>query len=704
MALIGTIRKNGWILIVSMILALGGFILMDVISNAQRYSAGDVNTLGEVNGQEIKRTEFDNYEKLIYTNPQGNTYQIRQQVWTYFVEKALVEQEAEALGLGVSKDELIDLQFGNNLSPIIAERFRGQDGQPNRATLSSIKAAIDQGSFTDPVNRSYWAVQEQEVVKQRLQDKITAMVTKGIYTPAWQAEMAFKENNQRLDFAYVRVPYEKVLDSDVELTDADYEAYLEENPHLYDQPEETRVVDFVIFDVFPTSADSAAARGNAERMREGLEAAENDSTYVVSNNGVVDGSYRKKDALPAAVADSMMSLPIGTILGPFQDQGAWNVAKILGRKVIPDSVRARHILLREATPANEQRTDSLIALLKSGAVSFDSLAIKNSQDTGSGAKGGDLGYFGEGAMVPEFNEICFYQGEQGKYYKVATQFGWHIVEITGKKFINSETGVRAAYLVQPIEPSTNTQQTVKDKALTLIQQAKTAEDLYSQVGQLNLPVQTTQPLKANDYSINALGVGDDAREIVRWAYEKNTKANSVSQEVFSFRDPNGGYFDAKYVVTALKRITPAGKATVASLKGDARAELEVRNRKKGAVISEKLQSASNLQAAAEQWAVTVDTTTNASLLQTYVPNGGSEPRVVGTAFGMEKGAVSAPVIGSTGVYIVQPLTDKTDPAMPADLTLFRRQVNSSANSNIRMNLMTSWKKQVELNDYRSRFF
>ena len=51
MALIGTIRKNGWILIVAMALALGGFILMDVMSNSQRYSAADINTLGNVNDQ-----------------------------------------------------------------------------------------------------------------------------------------------------------------------------------------------------------------------------------------------------------------------------------------------------------------------------------------------------------------------------------------------------------------------------------------------------------------------------------------------------------------------------------------------------------------------------------------------------------------------------------------------------------------------------
>ncbi|MCB0530776.1 MAG: peptidylprolyl isomerase [Lewinellaceae bacterium] len=704
MALIGTIRKNGWILIVSMTLALGGFILMDIVTNAQRYSAGDVNSMGVVNGQQIKRDEFDNYEKLIYTNTQGNTYQIRQQIWNYFVEKALVENEAEELGLGVSKEELIDLEFGNNLSPVIAERFKGQDGQPNRATLSSIKAAIDQGSFTDPVNVAYWSVQEKEVKKARLQEKITNMVVKGIYTPTWQAEMTFRENNERIDFNYVRIPYDKIPESDVKVTDADYEAYLELNPHLYDQEEETRLISYATFDVLPTAADSAATKVAVGRMLEGLREAPNDSAYVVSNNGNVDNAFRKKDALPAIIADSMMNLPIGSIVGPYEDQGAWQIAKIMGRKVIPDSVKARHILLRDASPANEQRIDSLMALLNAGTVSFDTLAIQNSADQGSAVKGGDLGYFGEGAMVPEFNAVCFYEAEQGKYYKVATQFGWHLIQVTGKKFIKNEVGARVAYLGQRIEPSTETQQTVKDKALAIVQQAKTLTALQDQAGKLNIPVQTSPALKASDFSLGSLGTGEDAREVVRWAFDKDTKVDAVGQEVFSFRDPSGGYFDSKYVVAALKSIVPKGPATVASLKANPTADQAVKNRKKAAIIKEKLKNAKDLNALASQWETQVDTAKAVSILQAYVPNGGAEPAVVGTAFSLEQGAVSAPVAGVAGVYVLQRTSGKPELNMPPDLTLFRRQVTSAATSSIRMNLLNTWRTQVELEDHRSRFF
>lgn len=703
MALIGQIRKQGWILITLMILALGGFILMDIITNAERSAQGDINTLGRVNGKEIKRSEFDNYEKLIYSNSQGNTYQVRQQIWNHFVEDAIIANEAEALGLGVGKDELVDLHFGNNLSPIIVERFKGQDGQPNRATLSSIKAAIDQGSFTDPVNRAYWATQEKEVIKERLQEKITNLVLKSVYTPLWQAEMTFRENNQRIDFAYVRIPYEKVQDNEIQVTDADYTAYLKDNPHLYDQAEETRTVSYVSIDVFPTAGDSAAARESVARMIEGLRAAPNDSAYIVSNNGVYDKSYKIKANLPASVADTLLTLPLGSIVGPFQDQGGWNAAKIIDRKAIPDSVKARHILIREATPANEQKIDSLMALLNTKKVPFDTLAVQNSQD-GSASKGGDLGWFAEGQMVPEFNNVCFFEGEQGKYYKVATQFGWHLIEITGKKFIKNAIGVRAAYLGQPIEPSTQTQQVAKDRALALVQQAKTLDDLNSLAGKENLPVQNSTPLKENDFSLGAMSTGDDAREIVRWAFDKKTKENAVGKEVFSFRDPNGGYFDSKYMVAALKAIAPKGAATIALLKATPRADQEVKNRKKAEVIKSKLQNAGDLLAAAGQWGVTVDTAKGSSMMQTFLSNGGSEPRVVGLAYSLTKDATSKPVAGANGVYIVKPLTDKPEAPLPPDLTMFRRQVTSSTNAGFRMNLMNSLKKQAELEDNRSKFF
>lgn len=701
MALIGTIRKNGWILIVAMALALGGFILMDVVSNSQRYSAADVNTLGKVGNTEIKRSEFESYQKLVYTQETSDkSLQVRSQVWNYFLEKALVEQQVEPLGLGVGKEELLDLQFGLNLSPIIAERFKNDAGQPDRAKLANIKAAIEQGQFTEPRARAYWAVQEKEIIKERLQQKLTNAVAKGIYTPKWQAEMVFKESNERRDIRAVRITYDNIPDDQVQLTDKDYETFLDKNPHLFDQIEEGRTVSYVSFDVIPTKADSTAAYEGVAKLVKGLHDTKEDSAFVIANGGSFLGLYVPKDKFPAAFADSVVTRPIGSVVGPLYDDGEYRIIKILDRKVLPDSVRARHILIRDATPEHSNTADSLMALIRSGKQSFDTLATKMSQDQGSAVKGGDLGWFANGAMVTEFNNLCFLSAEQGKIYKIKTQFGWHVVEVTGKKFLKNEAATKVAVLGRAIEPSKTTQQAKKDKAVALIQQAKTLTDLETLATQQGLQVQTTASLRMNDFNLGAqLGTGEDARSLIRWAYEKDVKAGSISKEVFAFGDPKGGYFDSKYVVAAVKTIAHKGEADVALLKTLPEAQKMVRNVKKAELIISKINNVTDLAALATEWKSKVDTLRGATFLQTS-----GEPRVSGVAFTLETGKISAPIAGNSGVIVIQPITDKTLPQVPADMTMYRRQLASQIVGGMRTGLIKSLELHTNVVDNRYRFW
>ncbi len=701
MALIGTIRKRGWILIVLMALALGGFILMDVMSNSQRYSSADVNTLGKVGDAIIKRSDFETYEKLVYSEQQkDNSYQIRSQAWTYFVEKAIVEQEVEPLGLGVGKEELLDLQFGLNISPIIAERFKNEVGQPDRAKLASIKNAIEQGQFTEPRARAYWAVQEKEIIKTRLQEKLTSTIAKGMYTPKWQAEMVFKENNERRDFLAVRIPYTKIKDEEAPVDDSDYKAFLKDNPHLYDQDEESRVVSFVSYDVVPTAGDTARARETVANLIEGLRTTKTDSTYVVANGGSYLGIFIPKEKFPAAYADSVMVRPIGSIVGPLLHEGEWSIIKILERRVLPDSVRARHIFFRGVTPENEATADSLIALINSGKQRFDSLAVRWSQDPGSNRLGGDLGWFANGTMMKEFNNLCFLTGEQGRVYKLTTEVGWHIVEITGKKFVKSETSAKVAVLSSRIEPGKTTQEAVKDKAVALIQQAKTITDLQALAEKQSIKLQNTQPFKVNDFNLGAiLGSGEDARDIVRWAFEKSTKLGSVSKEVFAFGDKKGGYFDTRYVVAAIRTIIPKGESTVATLKSVQDADFQVKNLKKAAFIISQSHNLGDLQAFAAQWGAKVDTLQGANFLQTT-----GEPRVTGTLFSLEAGKISEPIIGTIGVVLLQPINIKPAPQMPADITMFRRQMSSQSAGLVSTGLMKILERQHKVQDNRFRFW
>ncbi|HEC97685.1 MAG TPA: hypothetical protein ENI58_05940 [Nitrospirae bacterium] len=90
-------------------------------------------------------------------------------------------------------------------------------------------------------------------------------------------------------------------------------------------------------------------------------------------------------------------------------------------------VRASHILVK-----TKKEAESLLKKLKAGA-NFATLAEKNSIDKGSAAKGGDLGFFGRGQMVPAFEKAVFSMKKGEISGPVKTQFGYHIIKLTGLK-------------------------------------------------------------------------------------------------------------------------------------------------------------------------------------------------------------------------------------------------------------------------------
>ncbi len=89
-----------------------------------------------------------------------------------------------------------------------------------------------------------------------------------------------------------------------------------------------------------------------------------------------------------------------------------------------EQVRASHILVK-----TEKEAQDILAQLKNGA-KFEDLAKKYSTDA-TAAKGGDLGWFSKGAMVPEFDKVVFGMKEGQVSGIVKTQFGYHIIKVTG---------------------------------------------------------------------------------------------------------------------------------------------------------------------------------------------------------------------------------------------------------------------------------
>ncbi|MCB0644638.1 MAG: peptidylprolyl isomerase, partial [Phaeodactylibacter sp.] len=451
----------------------------------------------------------------------------------------------------------MDLEFGNNLSPIITSRFIDQGtGQVNRELLNSYKSAIENGQL-DPQTRQFWAHQEKEIVQQRLSDKITNIATKGLYVPTWMAEMIGNDQNQKLDFAYVQVPFDNVANTEVSVSDADYAAYLKAHAGELETKEELRTLEYIVFDVVPTSADSAAIRTRLDSLMVTFARTDDDSTFVQDHYGSLEAAYLRDAQLPTTLKDTAASLAVGEVYGPYVENGFYRAAKIVDRMIIPDSVKSRHILIR-ANPGNQvevnqafRTIDSLKTLIEAGTHRFDSLAASFGQD-GTAANGGDLGFVAEaseiqrqgqqGGMVKPFNDLIFFTAEPGKLYVVGTQFGVHLVEVTDRKYINNAQGTRLAFIGVPIEPSNETRQDVENDALDISESYTTLDGLEQLVAErTDLSLETSRGLARNDFQVTGLDGSQATRDMIRWAFGDDPNlgdpsVGEVSPELYSFQD------------------------------------------------------------------------------------------------------------------------------------------------------------------------
>ena len=709
MALISSIRNRSWILIVFIGIGLASFIMMDMFgSSTSAFGNRPTNTLGTVNGQEIDYNKVKRTEEVFYRGATGSTYGLKDLIWNYYLEKSILKEEGDALGLSVGTEETNDLMFGSNLSPVVQQVFRNpQTGQVDMASLTDIKNKM--ATDRSQINTPYMEELVDQVQKSRLQDKYTAMVAQGLYTPNWMAEFFATENNTNLDFNYVKIPFSDVEDSAVSITDADYNTFLTDNKAKYNSKEETRKISYVAFDVFPSAADSTKYYNELDTRINAFRNAPSDSTYVVQNGGNMASNYVKRSSLSPEIQDNMLSMPIGSVVGPYLEGTAYKLAKVSDRKMIADSVNAQHILIR-ANPNDPTsfanaftRIDSVKTALENGA-KFDNLAAQISDDSSNADKGGDLGWFAQGTMVKPFNDLVFYSAEKGSVNTVLTQFGVHLVKLNDKKFIGNEESVRVAYLTRSITPSDATQKETREVVQEFVNDNANAESLNTLVASNPaLNIKTTTSLKRNDYIIPALGQDPSSREMIRWAFEDGTDVNDLSPDFYIYRYSNPATYenyDSKYVVAALASIQPAGMPSLENIRTDI-APL-VLNKKKASYIATSI-AGKGIDAVAAQYGTSVSNLEGINASSTTVRELGNEPKVLAALMNLEPNQSSAPIQGENGVYVVQ-LLEKTNTSAGADLANTKRLQSTRLKTIARAELMESLKESAEVTDNRFKLY
>ncbi len=701
MALIGKIRKNMWLIIVLLAVALAGFIIQDMMNANNNGSFGSRTVMGEVNGTQIDYLDFQRAEAALYGGS-GDVYGTRNSLWNYFVENAILDEICGANGLNVGADELAELEFGANLSPLVQSFFRNpQTGQVDREQMNEVKKAIDEGTVSNPEFATRFNELRKQVIKSQKQTKLGNLVSKSLYIPTWFAEAVEKISNENINMDFVRIPYDAIPDDQITLTDEDFAAHIKKNEAKFQSTEEVRNISFAVFEVKATKEDTAQVTGELAALKAEFETTNDDSLFVSSNSGYYSTAFFKKTDLQGKVKDTINSMSVGQVYGPYAESNVFLLAKLIDKKVLADSAKASHILRTVANgdpaqlAAAQKYIDSLKTAINSGAVAFADAAKNNSQDPGSAQNGGDLGSFAPGTMVPEFNDAVF-NGKEGQMYTVTTQFGVHLIKVEKLVYKTNEMKYNVAYISKPIFASEETQKAAEDKAMAALESTKTLADL-DKLAKNGAKVEVAGGIKRNDHLLGSLGSGQSSRDIVRWAFEEDTDAGSMSPTLYSFAE---NAVVTKYVLAGLKSVDEPGIASVDAVR--TKIEAKVKNEKKAAKIKSRI-SGTDLNAIANTFGVTMANSPNFNYGAAILNESIQEPLVAGQLFALNAGAVSKPIEGNTGVYVAKILS-KTPPTVEKGAMGTKFKLNQESRLQVSFSFMESLKKGADIEDNRYNFY
>jgi len=701
MSVIQTIRDKGaWVIFGIIAVAMIAFILQDGVGRGYGGLSAS-SAIGKVNGTAIKLGEFDQKVNMYSTNGQDRNG-IIPQLWNMEVDRILLEQECDKLGLTVTGKEVSDILFGQN-SPLRREQqFIDENGnfkaEEARQAFAQLKKSKNAENIQGVVQAYIEPIQQQA-----LKAKFDALLQQSAYAPTWLVEKQKADNNSISNIEYVYVPYTSISDSAItQVTDKEVAAYIKKYPSGFEQKEETRNFSYISFSIAPSSTDSLNAYNQVISLKSDFISAPNSEAYLARIGTEIPfyDAYLPKKDLKVPNTDSIKSLSDGAVFGPYLDGNNFVIAKMLGKRSLPDSVKVRHILVKTEDKRNpvledsiaKKRIDSVEMLAKLPGADFNALVQKYSDDGGSkGTKGEyDFALQQFAGISKEFAETIFY-GKAGdkKVVKVENDAysGYHYIEVISQK--NFTDAVKIAYLAKPIIASNETVNIASTAALQFAANIKDKRQFDENSNKLNKPILVAMDVKQNDFTIPNFQQ-ESARSIVRWLFDN--KINKVSEPI---------EIGDNYIVAIITDINKIGLKSVAA----ARPQVEpfIKNEKKAMKIIETKFKGSSLEEYATSSSSQIQRADSLKLANPAIPAIGYEQKAVGASFNKDMvGKVTTPIAGNTGVIALKVLNIGAVPTTQDDEAIRQNILNQLRSAAFRAS--SALRESATIKDYRYKVY
>lgn len=591
------LRKRSGLLIVGIGIAMGAFLLGDLMSSGTSLFNGTQGVLGEVNDQVIDYREFEteaqNIDRIFSGSQDRNG--LRDNLWADKVNEVVMGEQYSDLGISISSEELAQITFGYNSGEMstTARQFFGVTGQDIKP--AELAAVIQQIQDNDPQR---WLYLENVIRKERLGQKYSSMVRQGLNASNLDADSYFAEQGNQVSGSYLF----KRFDTSIEVTEAEVTSYYKANKEDYPQ-DASRELTVAVFEIEATQADKDALKSKLEDLLEDKEV----YNKAAQANETVEGFRSTSDAasfvdrysdssfdptfyavgqLSPSIEGILRNADLGFVYGPYEEEGSYKVARL-----------------------NARRSDSI-------QVAIVEFSIDASEETA--------------------NEI----------YAQASELA----------------------------------------------AAKNGEELEVLAEEKNRAL-TTAVVQDQDRSVS--GVGDDARNLVFWAYNERTELNAVKLE-----DQNN-----RIVVAMLTDISEEGTQDLEEVRFQI--EMALKREKSGEALAEafnkELASASTIEELAAAMDLAPQQVSDVNFNTNAIPSG-FEPNVVGAFCGTEKGQLSNPIIGNNGVYVVSTEDAKELDEATKNYTSLKQQLDVQIKSRANFEVYNALKELADIEDNRAKFY
>ena len=660
MAVLETIRvKLGVLITVLIAVALLSFIVDPSTLQSVSSSMSSKYDVGEIDGKSVSYMDFQaDIDRFTTINEiaTGSSVQNEQQqlavrnaAWQSLIDKYLFIKNAEAAGIHVGEEEMVELVSGELLSPVFSQNpaFCDRNGNFSKEMLLEFIDYVN----TDQTGRLklYWNYLQEAARNQQFYAKYMSLFTQSNFANPLMLAEQIAENNNTFDVRFVMVPFGYQKDSTIVVSDSEIKAYYNAHKKFYKQ-QASRDIEYVVFEVEPSASDIAAANQALVDVYDEFASAENMKSFLLANSDrKYDNRWYKAGELNS-VAKVVNDFAFGNAKGVSQvleKDNTFYAVKVMETAMVPDSVYVKYV------PAASENVDSLLN-------AAEPMWITQTP-----------GY--EDLMTAKLNSQVTINGLVFNVLKKTAPVQKKRVAILEKNTVASNATIRDFYA------KANTFATKAAGKYENFTKALDEESVYA------------HPVNKMLESADRLGAVENTKEVTRWAFE--AKQGDVSDIITIGNE----YF----IVAALKGIHKEGYTDIEEVSSGIRNMLYNQKlaQKKSAEIAEKIAGLTDMDAVAQALDLTVSTKEGVAF--SSLTSQGLDPKFIGAASVAEQGKICGPVAGNIGVYVYEVtgrdtgafFTEDDAKARDAQMTQYSTQM-----------IVPVMMEDAEVKDNRARFF